>query len=104
MNQNYKEMPNGYLESINKGIQTVRTFSGHMSRGKGTQEERIQRLTEELSKLTGIIYLYEFFCHQHFSLLAAAGKAPAEASEAFEYRLSSETSPRTWTLSGKSIF
>ena len=55
MNQNYNEMPNGYLESINKGIQTVRTFSGHMSRGKGTQEERIQRLTEELSNADAIV-------------------------------------------------
>ena len=55
MNQNYNEMPNGYLESINKGIQTVRTFSGHMSRGKGTQEERIQRLTEELRNADAIV-------------------------------------------------
>ena len=33
MNQNYNEMPNGYPETINKGIQTVRAFSGHMTRG-----------------------------------------------------------------------
>ena len=55
MNQNYNEMPNGYLESINKGIQTVRAFSGHMTRGKGTQEERIQRLTEEFRNADAIV-------------------------------------------------
>ena len=32
MNQNYNETPNGYLESINKGIQTARKLSGHMTR------------------------------------------------------------------------
>ena len=55
MNQNYNEMPNGYLESINKGIQTVRAFSGHMTCGKGTQEERIQRLIEELRNADAIV-------------------------------------------------
>ena len=55
MNQNYNEMPNGYLESINKGIQTVRTFSGHMSRGQGTKEEQLQRLAEELRSADAIV-------------------------------------------------
>ena len=55
MNQNYNETPNGYLESINKGIQTVRTFSGHMTRGKGTQEERAQRLIEELRSADAVV-------------------------------------------------
>ena len=55
MNQNYNEMPNGYLESINKGVQTVRTFSGHMTHGKGTQEERIQKLIEELRNADAIV-------------------------------------------------
>ena len=55
MNQNYSEMPNGYLESINKGIQTVRMLSGHMSRGKGTKEEQLGRLTEELRRADAIV-------------------------------------------------
>ena len=55
MNQNYNEMPNGYLESINKGIQTVRSFSGHFSRGKGSEEEQLRRLTEELRSADAVV-------------------------------------------------
>ena len=55
MNQNYNEMPNGYLESIKKGIQTVRTFSGHMSRGKGVQEEQRERLIEEIRSADAVV-------------------------------------------------
>jgi NAD-dependent SIR2 family protein deacetylase len=55
MNQNYTEMPNGYLESINKGIQTVRAFSGRMTRGKGTKDEQVRRLTEELRTADAIV-------------------------------------------------
>ena len=55
MNQNYNEMPNGYLESIKKGIQTVRTFSGHMSRGKGAQEEQRERLIEEIRSADAVV-------------------------------------------------
>ena len=55
MNQNYNEMPNGYLESINKGIQTARKLSGHMTRGKGTKEEQVKILTEELRNADAIV-------------------------------------------------
>ena len=55
MNQNYNEMPNGYLESINRGIQTVRTFSGYMSRGKDTKEEQLGRLMEELRNADAVV-------------------------------------------------
>ena len=55
MNQNYNEMPNGYLESINKGIQTERTFSGRFSRGKGTKEEQLGRLVDELRSADAIV-------------------------------------------------
>lgn len=55
MNQNYNEMPNGYLESIHKGIQTVRTLSGRMSRGKGTKSEQLARLTEALHTADAIV-------------------------------------------------
>lgn len=55
MNQNYNETPNGYLESINKGIQTARKLSGHMTRGKGTKEERVQRLIDELRNADAIV-------------------------------------------------
>ena len=55
MNQNYNETPNGYLESINKGIQTARKLSGHMTCGKGTKEERVQRLIEELRNADAVV-------------------------------------------------
>ena len=55
MNQNYNETPNGYLESINKGIQTARKLSGHMTRGKGTKEERVKILTEELRNADAVV-------------------------------------------------
>ena len=55
MNQNYNEMPNGYLESIHKGIQTARTLSGRMSRGKGTKSEQLARLTEALHTADAIV-------------------------------------------------
>ena len=48
MNQNYNETPNGYLESINKGIQTARKLSGHMTR-------RVKILTEELRNADAIV-------------------------------------------------
>ena len=55
MNQNYNEMPNGYLESINRGIRTVREFSGKMTRGMGTREEHRERLSEELRNADAIV-------------------------------------------------
>jgi len=39
MKQNYNELPNGYLESIHRGIRAVRSFQGGMSRGKLSREE-----------------------------------------------------------------
>ena len=55
MNQNYNEMPNGYLESIHKGIQTARTLSGRMSRGKGTKSDQLARLNEALHTADAIV-------------------------------------------------
>ena len=55
MNQNYNEMPNGYLESINRGIRTVREFSGKMTRGKGTREEQRERLIEEIRSADAVV-------------------------------------------------
>ena len=40
----YREMPNGYEESIRKGMSAVRYFSRNISYGKGTREEQIVRL------------------------------------------------------------
>ena len=48
MNQNERALPNGYLESINRGVKTVGTFSGKTAEGKGSEEDRLSRLNEEL--------------------------------------------------------
>ncbi|MBQ6217610.1 MAG: hypothetical protein IJK53_09540 [Erysipelotrichaceae bacterium] len=40
MNRNYAEMPNGYLETIQRGISGVRRFENGISRGTGTREKR----------------------------------------------------------------
>ena len=55
MNPNYSESENGYLESIQKGVQTVKTFSGTMSGGKGTKEEQLKRLHEEIETAQAIV-------------------------------------------------
>ncbi len=55
MKQNYSELPNGYLESINRGIQAVRTFRGGMSRGKLSREEAIVRLKAEIETADAIV-------------------------------------------------
>ena len=40
----YEDMPNGYQETIQKGLSAVRYFSRNMSYGTGTKEENIERL------------------------------------------------------------
>ena len=67
-----QEQPNGYLETINKGLQfvrgtnvlqrpersgerAVRGFSRHISYGKGTREEQIARLKEEIASADAIV-------------------------------------------------
>ena len=55
MKQNYNELPNGYLESINRGIQAVRNFRGGMSRGKLSHEEAIARLKTEIETADAIV-------------------------------------------------
>ena len=51
----YNEMPNGYQESIQKGLNAVRYFSRHMSFGTGTDEERINRLKQEIESADAIV-------------------------------------------------
>ena len=46
MKQNYSELPNRYLESVNRGIRAVRGFSDGMSRGKLSREEAIARFRD----------------------------------------------------------
>ena len=48
MKQNYSELPNGYLETIQNGIAGVRTFRSGLSRGTGTRQENLERLKETI--------------------------------------------------------
>lgn len=55
MKQNYNELPNGYLESINKGINAVRHFRGGMTEGKLSRDEAIARLKMEIETADAIV-------------------------------------------------
>ena len=54
MKNYYHNLPNGYLESIQKGVNAVRAFN-RMSFGTGTAEERIARLSRELSEADAVV-------------------------------------------------
>ena len=51
----YDEMPNGYHESIQKGLSAVRHFSRNVSFGTGSKEERISRLKKEIETADAIL-------------------------------------------------
>ena len=51
----YDDMPNGYQETIEKGMSAVRYFSRNMSYGKGSKEERINRLRQEIGEADAIV-------------------------------------------------
>ena len=55
MKQNYSELPNGYLETINKGINAVRNFRGGMTEGKLSRDEAIARLKMEIETADAIV-------------------------------------------------
>ena len=55
MNRNYSELPNGYLETIQNGINGVRRFSSGLSRGTGTRQENLDRLKKELATADAIV-------------------------------------------------
>ncbi|MBR0392127.1 MAG: hypothetical protein IJK38_07390, partial [Oscillospiraceae bacterium] len=55
MKQNYFEMPNGYLETIQKGIAGVRRFSSGISRGTGTRQGNLDRLRNEIEAADAIV-------------------------------------------------
>lgn len=51
----YREMPNGYEESIRKGMSVVSYFSRNMSYGKGIREEQLARLKKEIETADAIV-------------------------------------------------
>ena len=55
MKQNFFEMPNGYLETIQKGIAGVRRFSSGISRGTGTRQGNLDRLKNEIEAADAIV-------------------------------------------------
>ena len=55
MKNYYTDQPNGYLESIQKGIAAMRSFDLHASRGLGTREEQIARLKRELETADAVV-------------------------------------------------
>ena len=55
MSRNYNERPNGYLETIQKGLDGMRNFRDGLSRGIGTRTEQIERLKRELKSADAIV-------------------------------------------------
>ena len=53
--RNSYNQPNGYQESIQKGLRAVRTFSNRMSFGTGAREDRIARLKKEIDTADAIV-------------------------------------------------
>ena len=51
----YDDMPNGYQETIKKGMNAVRYFTTSMSYGKGNKDEQISRLKTEIKEADAIV-------------------------------------------------
>ena len=55
MNNFYNNKPNGYLETIQKGLSAVRSFHSGVSYGKGSRDEQIARLKTEIENADAIV-------------------------------------------------
>ena len=55
MKNSCDDIPNGYKETIQKGMSAVRYFSRNMSFGKGTKEERIAILRKEIETADAVV-------------------------------------------------
>ena len=53
--RSYADMPDGYRESIQKGMDMVMRIGRKMYFGRGTKEERIARLKDELQNADCIV-------------------------------------------------
>ena len=51
----YDDIPNGYQDTIEKGMSAVRYFNRKMIYGKGTREEQISRLEREIKQTDAIV-------------------------------------------------
>ena len=54
MNNKYDFLPNGYQETIQKGLNALHVFS-RVSYGVGTREEQLKRLKDELETADAIV-------------------------------------------------
>ena len=55
MSSFYNNSPNGYQETIQKGLSAVRSFRSGLSCGAGSREERLRRLKSELETADAIV-------------------------------------------------
>ena len=55
MNSFYNNRPNGYLETIQKGLSAVHSFRSGVSYGNGSREEKIGRLKKEIEYADAIL-------------------------------------------------
>ena len=55
MSRTFDNRPNGYSDSIRKGLSTVRSFGYSLSEGAGSREENIARLREELKTTDTVV-------------------------------------------------
>ena len=55
MNRSFDNRPNGYSDSIRKGLSAVRGFGYSLCEGTGSREENISRLREELKTADALV-------------------------------------------------
>ena len=55
MKSSWDEQPNGYLETIQKGIAAVRSFRGGLSEGSGERRENLRRLRQALDSAEAVV-------------------------------------------------
>ena len=55
MSRNYFDQPDGYRETIERGLAGVRTFRGGLSEGKLSREEAISKLKSEIAEADAIV-------------------------------------------------
>ena len=55
MNRNYYKQPDGYRETIERGINGVRTFRGGLTEGNLSREEAIQKLRGEIAEADAVV-------------------------------------------------
>lgn len=55
MRNDYFKQPDGYRESIRKGMNAARSFLGGITRGDGSREEQIERLRREIREADAVV-------------------------------------------------